>query len=201
MSQRDEPRRRTPVIRAEPTDTENKPSETPPHTVRAFTRKQLTGEEPAPRYIESRAVLPGTAFKDCDNPACNRFTSSGAAFCCFGCSNANGKYDPEGYHSPGCNLRAAERRIPLVGGIWISLPEPEEIGTIIGFQRQFGESTTVYSYAAIKTPKGWYCTGNQRVMSWRQLLDWMGQGQESPPAIWAASDFTEITPTEEKKDG
>lgn len=48
-------------------------------------------------------------LKGCDNPACGRLTSSGSMFCCAGCDRANGKYDPDGYHSVGCEERWAAR--------------------------------------------------------------------------------------------
>lgn len=201
MSQRDEPRRRTPVIKPEPPDTDKRPQEAIPHTAHAFTRRQLMGEELMPTLTADfpRVLLSG--LKDCKNPACNRLTSSRAAYCCFGCSQADGKYDPEGYHSPDCDQRAIERGIlPL--GTPPRLPEPETDGTIIGFQRQFHDDEPVYSYAAIKTSRGWYHTGgiDSEPLSWRQLLGWMDSGQKTLPVIWAATDFTEVVQTGEPDD-
>lgn len=51
-------------------------------------------------------------LKACDNPACPRLTSEGSAYCCHPCSLAATPpdiFDPDGYHSDGCNHRAAER--------------------------------------------------------------------------------------------
>lgn len=56
------------------------------------------------------APPPGRPLKHCNNPACNHWTSSGAAFCCGGCAQAaDGKYDPDGYHSQDCMQRHVER--------------------------------------------------------------------------------------------
>lgn len=75
------------------------------------------------------------------------------------------------------------------------LPEPETVGVIIGFERSF--AGTPYSYAAIKTVRGWYVTGAmygpERPLPWTQLLAWMDQGQREPPAIWVATDWQELT--------
>lgn len=51
------------------------------------------------------------AYKPCENPACLRWVSRGSLYCCHGCDLADQppKYDPDGYHSEGCNQRAAER--------------------------------------------------------------------------------------------
>jgi len=47
-------------------------------------------------------------LKPCDNPACDRLTT--AMYCCRGCDLAHlGKYDPDGYHSDGCDERHADR--------------------------------------------------------------------------------------------
>ena len=44
----------------------------------------------------------------CANPACPRKTS--ALYCCGPCDVAHqGHYDPDGYHSDGCNERAVNR--------------------------------------------------------------------------------------------
>jgi hypothetical protein len=46
----------------------------------------------------------------CGNPACIRTIAGSARYCCAGCATAHeGRYDPEGYHSTGCDDRARER--------------------------------------------------------------------------------------------
>jgi hypothetical protein len=46
----------------------------------------------------------------CANPACLRKVSLASRYCCRGCGVAHdAHFDPEGYHSPGCDERAAER--------------------------------------------------------------------------------------------
>lgn len=175
------------------------------HTAHSYTRKQLMGEDPPPaipsiRQIAENVTVPKEmlGLKDCDNPACDRLTSSGAAFCCAGCADANGKYDPEGYHSDDCNERHEQRRPAPPTPPWLAkprLPEPQDEGTIIGFQRQFGSEGPVYSYAAIKSPKGWHCTGlSGDPLRWSSLLNWIDTGQAEPPTLWAAVDFVEVDP-------
>lgn len=172
------------------------------HTAHSYTRKQLMGEDPPPVIPTIRQIAENVTvsremlgLKDCDNPACDRLTSSGAAFCCAGCADANGKYDPEGYHTSVCNLRASGRS---PSPPWLAkprLPEPEDEGTIIGFQRQFGDGP-VYSYAAIKSPKGWHCTGlSAEPLRWSSLLNFIDTGHEDePPTIWVAADWIELEP-------
>lgn len=76
------------------------------------------------------------------------------------------------------------------------LPEPQEMGAIIGFQRSYNGGKTVYSYAAIKTPQGWYCTGHTLPpMSWPDLLVWIDawpRDDVEPPVIWLAADWVEV---------
>lgn len=77
------------------------------------------------------------------------------------------------------------------------LPEPQEMGAIIGFQRSYDGGKTVYSYAAIKTPQGWYCTAVNfhPALTWVDLLAWIDawphEGDEQP-AIWLAADWVEV---------
>lgn len=118
-----------------------------PHVAHAYTRRQLTGQDPLTSAVQTQ--LPETAT---DVPA-----ESGR----------------------------------------IRLPEPTEMGAIIGFQRSYDGGKTVYSYAAIKTPNGWYCTANnlRSTLDWTDLLDWIDAqpvGEQEPSAIWLAADWVEV---------
>lgn len=54
--------------------------------------------------------MENTIYRVCGNPACRRKVGGSARYCCAGCSVAHeGKYDPDGYHSDGCDDRARER--------------------------------------------------------------------------------------------
>lgn len=56
------------------------------------------------------AELPET-YRACRHPGCLRKVAGSALYCCGGCAAANGPapYDPEGYHTQQCELRAVER--------------------------------------------------------------------------------------------
>ncbi len=54
--------------------------------------------------------MTGPVWAACTNPACLRKVSLASRYCCGGCADAHdGKYDPDGYHSPRCDEVAAER--------------------------------------------------------------------------------------------
>lgn len=49
-------------------------------------------------------------LRPCHNPACVREVGGGALYCCGGCARAHvGGFDPDSYHSQGCDLRHAQR--------------------------------------------------------------------------------------------
>jgi hypothetical protein len=46
-----------------------------------------------------------------------------------------------------------------------------DFGTIITWQRQFDGVRTVYTYAAIKTSRGWYLSGSEtKPLTWSHLV-------------------------------
>ena len=66
----------------------------------------------------------------------------------------------------------------------VARPAEPEVGTVIGFAKQFNEDGPMYSFAAIHAVKGkWYLSGPQyggRAMTWDLLLDLIGG-----PLEWA----------------
>lgn len=45
----------------------------------------------------------------CTNKACFRKIAIGVKYCCPACGAADGKFDPEGYHSETCDARLSAR--------------------------------------------------------------------------------------------
>lgn len=66
----------------------------------------------------------------------------------------------------------------------VARPAEPEVGTVIGFAKQFSEDGPVYSFAAIHATKGqWYLSGPRhgtQAMTWDHLLDFIGG-----PLDWA----------------
>lgn len=87
-------------------------------------------------------------------------------------------------------LRDAERRTRRRFG-----SEPD-VGTVLTFQKRFGGAKS-YWYAAIRTPVGWYLTGNQvESMDWRALCDFIGDGRCAVATEWEKlPDVGELTGT------
>lgn len=70
----------------------------------------------APRDLPEEPV---GGYRACTHPACLRRLAGSAAYCCGGCSWAHGLgADPDGYHSPPCDARAAQR------GTWTPTDRP-----------------------------------------------------------------------------
>lgn len=77
---------------------------------------------------------------------------------------------------------------------WLrSMTEPvgiEDGTNVIYFEKTLNSGGKVYSYAALKTPHGWYVTGktSPQALSWDALIQWIG-----PDAtVWTASEFTQL---------
>lgn len=52
-----------------------------------------------------------------------------------------------------------------------------EVGCVLTFGKQFRPGGLVYSYAALKTPVGWYVTGkNTTGWGWATLVEFMTEG-------------------------
>lgn len=75
-----------------------------------------------------------------------------------------------------------------------SRPEDNfEIDATLLFTKRFPRTPDqVYTYTAIKTPRGWYLTGlSQFAMAWEALWDRFLHDAEE---IWEASEFTRLNP-------
>ena len=77
------------------------------------------------------------------------------------------------------------------------IPEPDLDGdTVVWFQAQFPYSQKVYTYVALKTPIGWFTTGQKDVhkfRTWDDMLDWFDENNVSVTSFWVVSQWTELS--------
>lgn len=75
--------------------------------------------------------------------------------------------------------------------------DPYDVGSIVVWDKTFnGASRRVYSYAALKTPVGWYVTGRTQTdgMTWFSLVDFITDDALHPPILYCVSELTEHEP-------
>ena len=72
--------------------------------------------------------------------------------------------------------------------------DPYEVGSILVWDKTFrpGNRRT-YSYAALKTPVGWYVTGRQATvgMGWFELIDFIVEDALHLPVLYCVTELTE----------
>lgn len=92
-------------------------------------------------------------------------------------------------------LRARRERIDAEIARVESLPpepttEDPDGALVIWFEKRIGGNT--YTYAAVKTPNGWYTTGPRtpKCYTWQQLVEWINADDEV--AIWQADSWLPV---------
>lgn len=92
-----------------------------------------------------------------------------------------------------------EERIALAQSILdqYGVNDPYEVGSILQWDKTFRTGTRrTYSYAALKTPIGWFVTGRSTSVGlrWDQLVDLLVEDALHPPVLYSATELVEHTP-------
>jgi hypothetical protein len=77
-------------------------------------------------------------------------------------------------------------------------PDEFDVGAVLVWDKQFRNGGTTYSYAAIKTVRGWYITGataGGTALTWEQLVDTFLDDAATPPLLFRVTEMEEHVPS------
>jgi hypothetical protein len=69
-------------------------------------------------------------------------------------------------------------------------------GAVLAWDKQFASGGTTYSYAALKTPIGWFITGrdSSTALSWSGLIDNITKDAVALPILYSVTEMEEVMP-------
>jgi hypothetical protein len=77
-------------------------------------------------------------------------------------------------------------------------PDEFDVGAVLVWDKQFRNGGITYSYAAIKTVRGWYITGataGGTALTWEQLVDTFLDDAATPPILYRVTEMEEHVPS------